>query len=665
MRYQINDFVFDATNLVLTKNGDNQEIRHNEAKVLALLLSQQYNVLSKETILAEVWREKVVSEQAVFQNISHLRSVFGNSAIKTFPKRGYQWQLETTIITESIDDAVTPEQNTHQTNKQTNDLQDYLPNAQPIIKENEQPSASQRSNNIVKANNNPRLQKPLYIGIATMFCMLVLSFFLLDFSEQAPHQSVAFKTDNDALSGKEDILTIGYLPLPSVNETNPIEGIDKASEDAYLPVLQDNATINFVEVTGLSTSSFLASAELEYPKLAKDFPFILATEVRTHGQQYFVDFQLKGPHNTWQGQTSGKTYQEAIDKLTTHIQRPVVNTLISSALPPQVRLANLSIAHEEQASDLIVLTELIQSYIKTNDLDKAMVLAEKMETLALANNDTFYAGQALLKQSQILTSKNLIELSANKLVSALRYFEQMGDLKRQSDVWNAQSWLDHQHKDYPALKQSLLKAASLALEANDIGRELGALTYLSVMAHKHRQQHDQYLYLQQAEQKMNAYQLPQYHYAKVPFHYAIFTKHIADKEPHLKQVLVYTELTPDHWVAQSSRKQLIEYYVSENRLDEAQTLVQTLTSDNAQNSYLKTLFAQATGNMDDYTEHAQRAFEQAQLSGNQWLSLDIALLMLESKSDKVNVDFYSQFIENNAIDRWRKINEVKLLALNE
>ncbi|PAJ72239.1 hypothetical protein CJF42_22250 [Pseudoalteromonas sp. NBT06-2] len=93
MKYKFLDFEFDSSSLILTKNNNDIAIRHNEAKLLALMISQPERVFSKEDILAEVWQDKVVSEQAVFQNISHLRGLFGNTAIKTFSKRGYQWQL--------------------------------------------------------------------------------------------------------------------------------------------------------------------------------------------------------------------------------------------------------------------------------------------------------------------------------------------------------------------------------------------------------------------------------------------------------------------------------------------------------------------------------------------------------------------------------------------
>ncbi|MCW8997322.1 MAG: winged helix-turn-helix domain-containing protein, partial [Kangiellaceae bacterium] len=100
MRYQFKTFEFNSESLVLIENGEAIEIRHNEAKVLALFLENTEKVLSKEEILSSVWQDKVVSDQAVFQNISHLRNLFGNAAIKTFSKRGYQWQLDVKLLSD-------------------------------------------------------------------------------------------------------------------------------------------------------------------------------------------------------------------------------------------------------------------------------------------------------------------------------------------------------------------------------------------------------------------------------------------------------------------------------------------------------------------------------------------------------------------------------------
>ena len=87
------DFQFDSSQNILYKNNEIITLTANQAKLLALFLADPKQILSKEDILQHVWCDRVVSEQVVFQNISQLRAIFSDGAIKTFPKRGYQWQL--------------------------------------------------------------------------------------------------------------------------------------------------------------------------------------------------------------------------------------------------------------------------------------------------------------------------------------------------------------------------------------------------------------------------------------------------------------------------------------------------------------------------------------------------------------------------------------------
>jgi hypothetical protein len=65
-----------------------------------------------------------------------------------------------------------------------------------------------------------------------------------------------------------------------------------------------------------------------------------------------------------------------------------------------------------------------------------------------------------------------------------------------------------------------------------------------------------------------------------------------------------------------------------------------------------------------FTGQAQKAFEQAEFSGDKGLSLDIALLLCTTPNSPVNYDFYLQYINDNATKYWRHNNESKLLALN-
>ena len=603
MHYIFRNFEFDSTSLLLTKNGEIVTIRHNEAKVLSLLLEQADKVLSKEDILANVWQDKVVSEQAVFQNMSHLRNLFGNDAIKTFPKRGYQWQLEIKRISEKPQQTI----NIVETSKQ--------------------------STQFVTIKNWFRWQHIVLLG-CILFVMFVLTM-----------------QTNSSKKNTNDIIKLAYIPFSNNQELADI-------------TFDDNALFDFTALTQLNTTHFKDTIEISYPKLKSNHPFVLTGNIRTYKHKIYLNFLLKGPYGDWSGQLSALSKTDIINKLQGHLKQTFLYDILSKPQAPQLKQANLSIAHQQTPTDLINLGELVKSYIAIEELEKAMVMADKLASIASLQSNALQIGNALLLQSEILTRKELYDLSSHKLTLAIEQFKEIEDLGNQADAWFAQSWLDHQQDDYAAIKIHLLKSADLAFEIQDKERELDVLTYLSVMAHKHHQEIDQYLYLQQAENKMKSYQLPIYHFARIPFHYAIFAKKALDKEPHFKQVLEFTALTPDNWVAQSSRLSLMKYYINQKRLEEAQVLLNNLKTENTQNLYLKTLLAKAKKQTDVFNRLAQRTFEQAQLSGNKSISLDVALLLCSDPDIQVNYDFYSQYIHENASKYWRRDNEVKLLALN-
>ncbi|MBQ4836244.1 winged helix-turn-helix domain-containing protein [Pseudoalteromonas luteoviolacea] len=93
MKLAFDDFQFDIQALTLSKDGRKISLKEKPAQILALLITQPDKIHSKVEILEEVWPGRTVTEQVVFQNIGHLRALFGDEAIKTFSKKGYQWQL--------------------------------------------------------------------------------------------------------------------------------------------------------------------------------------------------------------------------------------------------------------------------------------------------------------------------------------------------------------------------------------------------------------------------------------------------------------------------------------------------------------------------------------------------------------------------------------------
>jgi DNA-binding winged helix-turn-helix (wHTH) protein len=595
MLFQFQNFTFDNKRLVLQKGGVDVDIRPYEAKLLAYLLDNQDKVVSKQDILAYVWQDKVVAEQVIFQNISHLRALFGSESIKTFPKRGYQWQFKATpLLIEN--------------------------NAGLDVSPIQQAAPANFFNKWVGG-----------VAVFTVTVLFALLFILVDEEQKTIRAAlIPFKQDSTYLA--DDII--------------------------------DQAVIRHDVLTDIDADSFITSAELMFTRFNQQFDTLITGEVREFAGKYYLDFIVKGQAASWQGQIQANSTLRIAEKLNAHLSNKVMFELTTNALSPGSRLAMLTLAHENAPSDLIILARLIEQLISARELDKAMVLLEKLATNAIKYDNQQQLGIAYILQSEILTNKEVYSLSREKLAMANDALKSVNDLKRQADLWEAQSWLDHQARDYEKIKESLLISAGLGLQANDKKRELHAITYLSVMAHKYGKTEDKYAFIREAEARTKEYNLPLYHFAKVPFHYAIFAKTSEEKEPHYKTVLEYTALIPDFWVAQVSRERLLLRYLATQRLNEARELVSNLQSDNAHNNYLRMLLANVDRDIALFASIGQKAFEQAQFAGKKRLSLDIALLLCDALEVQENFAFYSQYIRENASKGWQNANEEKLTALN-
>ena len=595
MLFKFNDFVFNSDSLVLTKRDESIEIRPNEAKLLALLLKHADQVIAKDQILSQVWQGKVVSEQAVFQNISNLRSLFGNESIKTYPKRGYQWKLDFEV--DSTDEKVTS-------------VQEY----------NTEPSVSQPSH----------LFKPLFALASLLFVAALVVY--------------------TNFSSVEEPIEIAYIPIK-----------DKADNPV---IVLDSDKFVADELEHMDHWRFMAGIELEYNNIKQRHPLILTGKVREFNDAHYLSFLLKGPAGDWSGTLTASSLEALNQKLNQHLSNEFVYQLVSEPHTNELKQAILSLAHQDFPDDTIVLGHLVETFRAMNEFEKAMVLAEKLEFMALATGNSQLRGTALYYQAEVLHLKKLYDLSSHKLDLAEQEFKKVNDLTGQSEVWDVRSVIALIQKDYSQVRHSLVQAATLAEQDKNVEQELHALTYLSVLAHKFKQEEDKYTYLYKAEQKMKDYQLPQYRFAKIPFHYAIYTPSVGSKEPHLKQVLEFTKLTPDHWVAQVSRKLLVKYYLEQERLIDAANIVAQATSDNANNSFIKALLAKANEDEVAFIKHAKKTFEQAELTGNKELSLNAALMLYEQPDIDANAEFYAQYIAEHATNGWRRENERKLLSLN-
>lgn len=95
MRLRVDQVEVNLTAGYAIKEGERLNIRPKTLQVLQYLINEQHQVVSKSTLLNNIWQGVVVQEQVLVQSIKEIRAIFGSDCIKTYPKQGYQWVAET------------------------------------------------------------------------------------------------------------------------------------------------------------------------------------------------------------------------------------------------------------------------------------------------------------------------------------------------------------------------------------------------------------------------------------------------------------------------------------------------------------------------------------------------------------------------------------------
>src|SRR3569832_1918909 len=95
-RFCFDCFELDAADRQLIRDGAPVELNSRYLDALALLVSEQGRLASKDRFLDEVWRGVPVTDEALTQCIKTLRRQLGDDAarprfIETVPKHGYRF----------------------------------------------------------------------------------------------------------------------------------------------------------------------------------------------------------------------------------------------------------------------------------------------------------------------------------------------------------------------------------------------------------------------------------------------------------------------------------------------------------------------------------------------------------------------------------------------
>lgn len=92
--YEFENFRLDVVNEQLLKNNKPVPLTHKAFKTLLILVQNYGQLVKKEDIINEIWRDSFVEDANLTQNIYILRKTLGNNKygkpfIETVPKRGY------------------------------------------------------------------------------------------------------------------------------------------------------------------------------------------------------------------------------------------------------------------------------------------------------------------------------------------------------------------------------------------------------------------------------------------------------------------------------------------------------------------------------------------------------------------------------------------------
>lgn len=108
MRWQIAQYIFCDQQQTLTSNEGSKQLEPMMVELLSFFCQHPDEIVSKDQLIEKVWLGRIVSDNAVSKLITKLRKVFSDDVrqpkfIATFPKKGYKFIVDVTVINESTE----------------------------------------------------------------------------------------------------------------------------------------------------------------------------------------------------------------------------------------------------------------------------------------------------------------------------------------------------------------------------------------------------------------------------------------------------------------------------------------------------------------------------------------------------------------------------------
>ncbi|MCL1049207.1 winged helix-turn-helix domain-containing protein [Shewanella abyssi] len=608
MNYYFSNYKFNSTNLCLYKDKVSIQIRSNEARLLSLLLSSTGEIVSKTKILDTVWSGKVVSEQAVFQNISSLRVIFGEHAIKTFSGKGYQWQL-------------TAQTETASKNVKCGDLR--------------------------QVNTTFRKRQAVVAVLGGIFISLLVSLFIINNVEHLDNEQLGVDIKLLPFSLESDSQSAVVI-----NDELAFQLKSILSSSRYIEVTLAAVDVLFMDYTNTPDQYFSQLVGKGNTTL------VLSSNISKRGEAYFLRYELHGISDKWSGEFQSPSIEGVLQQLAIHLER-VASTpsLLVNDKRHDVNHLELELLHRRFPADVIIFERFIVSLQNSGNLNKALILAEKLKSLT--RNDLLHHARAELLLGNILVEQGLSDSAELHLSAAQSLSAQLGHFQLQSDIAKSLSLVGRNRQNYHAISKYLRRAMYFARKAEDPVRELSALNYLYIFNYKLGNKTKALSLLEEAELILYGSGLPQVHYSQIYLHKAISADNVNDKEQYSRELLALYSPKQENWLVSSAQTLLVELLIEQQRWQEANSLFIDHDSFTITESYLVATILLAQERMSQAAIYAAQSFEKSTMAGDQLASLNAALLLFTVHSEMGNQleqARYRKYISDKSTKLWAEIN---------
>lgn len=620
MIFNFGDFQFNSKTNILTKYGQVIHLNEKPACMLSLFLQEPDKIHSKSDILDYVWPNRILTEQVIFQNISYLRAKFGDSAIKTFSRKGYQWQLQPTVADENENKLNEVSSSISVTHKKDNGAVAQTRNFTDIA--------------TITTNNNKR--SGYYIlSLSVLVLTLILWF--------------AEGTFSSPKNQKQDIKS----------NTTVVKLVDGDKD----------SSLSHARSLSISAQHLFDSPYVTWNKYATtNSHWLIATRLYELEDNLALRFHIQGASRGWQGYLLATNLTEATDKLN-QLSTALSSTNYFTVKSTYAALAELTVIAEKIPDKSLVNHQMIKLNYQLNNLDRANVLADQIlaEYTFVEHTEKLNKGLIHLSTAQVNLRSQNNNAAEEHIEKALPIFQELNLPHLEAQALIKLSWVGLFRQEFRKSVNLLNQAASKARVAKEPLLEFEAHITQSFMAFKSGQVELSHAKLGLAKELSKLHKLDDAHQVLIHNNASWLAEIPEEKVKHNQSILALPFSVQYEGYFYTAAEIVRNHHIKMKNWSKAKDTLKPWQRNSFQSLTLAQI-AFAKNETNEGIKETQKAFQYARVYHHKEDSLDAALLLLQNPKHEgalLEVADYSNFIKQHATNRWLSQNSTAMNSIKK